>query len=128
MFRKDGYVRLSRAPVALSFRTLSLLTDIEHVDVYDGASANARMIARYTGRQVPHQITSTGAELRLVYWVDLNRTAFQAWEEIEAALKEEAALAAGEDAFLEPVVEEPPGGEFLVAYGDDRKLRLGLVP
>ena len=86
MFRKDGYVRLSRAPVALSFRTLSLLTDIEHVDVYDGASANARMIARYTGRQVPHQITSTGAELRLVYWVDLNRTAFQAWEEIEAAL------------------------------------------
>ena len=86
MFRKDGYIRLSKAPVVLSFKTLSLLTNIEYLDVYDGAHTRARHIARYTGRKVPHQITSSGAELRIVYWVDLNRTAAQGWEEIEAAL------------------------------------------
>ena len=86
MFRKDGYIRLSSAPVVLSFKTLSLLTNIEHLDVYDGAHTGARNIARYTGRKVPHQITSSGAELRLVYWVDLNRTASEGWEEIETAL------------------------------------------
>lgn len=86
MFRKDGYIRLSSAPVVLSFKTLSLLTNIEYLDVYDGAQTGARHIARYTGRKVPHQITSSGAELRIVYWVDLNRTATQGWEEIEAAL------------------------------------------
>ena len=86
MFRKDGYIRLSKAPVVLSFKTLSLLTNIEYLDVYDGAHTRARHIARYTGRKVPHQITSSGAELRIVYWVDLNRTATQGWEEIEAAL------------------------------------------
>ena len=37
MFRKDGYIRLSSAPVVLSFKTLSLLTNIEYLDVYDGA-------------------------------------------------------------------------------------------
>ena len=86
MFRKDGYIRLSSAPVVLSFKTLSLLTNIEYLDVYDGAHTGARHIARYTGRKVPHQITSSGAELRIIYWVDLNRTATQGWEEIEAAL------------------------------------------
>ena len=94
MFRKDGYIRLSRAPVVLSFRTLSLLAGIEYLDVYDGAHTEARMLARYTGRKVPQQITSSGAELRIVYWVDLNRTASQGWEEIEAALIEGEMVAA----------------------------------
>lgn len=86
MYRQDGYIKLSSAPVALTFRTMSLLAGIEHIDVYDGAHASAHLIARYTGRRVPEQVTSSGPEMRIVYWVDLNRTVTGAWDEIEKAL------------------------------------------
>jgi len=86
MYRQQGYVMLSSAPVAVQFRTMSLLAGVEHIDVYDGAHAGAHLIARYTGRKVPEQVSSSGAEMRIVYWVDLNRTAASAWDEIESAL------------------------------------------
>lgn len=86
MYRHEGYIKLSSAPVALSFRTMSLLAGIEHLDVYDGAQDGAHLIARYTGRRVPEQVSSSGPEMRIVYWADLNRTAAGAWDEIAAAL------------------------------------------
>lgn len=88
MYRHDGYFKLSRAPVTISFRTFSLISPVELLTVYDGAQANAPMLARFTGPSLPYQITSTGAELRVVLTSDLNSNVTDTWNAIGRAIAE----------------------------------------
>jgi hypothetical protein len=87
LYRQNAYIRLSRAPVTFSFRSFSLVTDVEFVDIYDGAERNATLLGRFTGEMVPHEITSTRSEIRLVYWAELNRTTDSVWDEVTNAVE-----------------------------------------
>ena len=89
MFRHEGYFKLSRARIALSFRTFSLASPVEVLEVYDGADFGAPLLARFEGNRVPEQITSTGAEVRIVLTADLNRTAADAWQNVYDAVADE---------------------------------------
>ena len=90
MYRHGGYFKLSRAPIALIFRSLSLASPIEKLTIYDGEHAGAPMIAQFTGQRVPDQISSTGPAVRVVLSADLNRTASGIWEAIQDAISRDA--------------------------------------
>ena len=86
MYRHEGYFKLSRAPIVLTFRTFSLASPMEMMEVYDGADLNAPMLARFQGNRLPEQITSTHAEVRIVLTADFNRTAGEVWRIIAGAI------------------------------------------
>lgn len=87
MYRHESYMKVSRAPVTIVLRTFSLLTDIEFLDVYDGAAQNATLIARFTGQRLPEQLTSSTPEVRLVLWAaELAPQIDDAWGNITDAV------------------------------------------
>ena len=86
MYRHEGYMKVSRAPVTMVFRTFNLLADIEFLDVYDGAAQNATLIARFTGQRVPEQLTSSSPEVRLVLWAEVTSAVSRIWSNITSAI------------------------------------------
>jgi hypothetical protein len=86
MYLRQGYFRLSRAPIALSFRTFHLAAPFEVLDIYDGAHPGSPLLARITGQRLPDQITSTGAEVRIVLITTLDTNVTKAWQDIDDAL------------------------------------------
>ena len=86
MYLQDGYFRLSRAPITLSFRSLSLSASHETLNIYDGAQMGAPLLARLTGPRRPDQITSTSAEVRIVLSATLRLNATAVWSDMARSL------------------------------------------
>lgn len=99
MYRHEGYFKLSRAPIVLSFRTFSLAAPHEKLDVYDGAQKGARLLGRFTGSSVPGTITSTNAEIRVVLYADLSTGSEEVWSELDGFLAQ-GKLREAQHAFL----------------------------
>ena len=86
MYRQEGYFKLSLAPIVINFRTFSLASPHEKLTVYDGAQADAEVLASFSGPRRPEQITSTTAEVRIVLQADLPANSTDIWTELDEAI------------------------------------------
>ena len=99
MYRHGGYFKLSRAPVVLSFRSFSLAAPIQILTVYDGAHPDAPVLAQFSGPRLPGQISSTGAEVRIVLSADVNRSSSEVWSSITDSVSQ-GRLPAAQSSFM----------------------------
>lgn len=53
--------------IKLNFSSLNTQANTDFVSVYDGTDANAPLIGKYSGNQLPSEITSTGGRLYLTF-------------------------------------------------------------
>lgn len=127
MYRRGGYMLISRSPVTLSFRAFNLAAELEFLEIYDGVGSGttavlrvdvetstalvcispqhhgamlcleqpvwllghpgAKLLGRFTGNRIPHDVSSTATEVRVIYHANLNRTITQLWDEVEGAVR-----------------------------------------
>ena len=87
MYRRGGYMVISRSPVTVSFREFHLATELEFLEIYDGVGSGATLLGRFTGSRTPGQLSSTAPEMRIVYHANMNRTTAQLWDDVEDAVR-----------------------------------------
>lgn len=74
LYRQHGYIKAARGPVTAIFQAFAMRPGLEALEVYDGAEAGSPLLVRFTGLRLPHEVTSSMSEMRIVYRVSLSRT------------------------------------------------------